>query len=118
MGDGATPGSKDPGVVPCNGCTLCCRGDMVRLLPGDFPSEYQTEPHPLFPGQLMLAHKPNGNCVYLGKGGCTIHETKPIMCRTFDCRNIARALTYTQARKFKGIRLTVWKKGKELLKQG
>lgn len=100
--------------VPCGSCTRCCHGDAIRMLPGDDASQYQTVPHDHFPGHLMLDHKPNGDCVYLGERGCTIHETKPIMCREMDCRNIAAGLTYTQARKH-GI-VMVWRKGKELTK--
>ena len=100
-------------VVPCNGCTLCCRGDAIRLLPADDPSQYETEPHDRYPGQLMLAHKANGDCVYLGESGCAIHDRSPLMCREMDCRNVARALSYTQARKLGNV-IHVWKKGKSL----
>lgn len=72
--------------VPCNGCTLCCRKwHMVALKPehGDDPSQYQTIVHG---GIVMLAFKENGDCVYLGPEGCTIHERAPVVCKTFDCR--------------------------------
>ena len=99
-------------VVPCNGCTACCRNDMVRLLPADDPAQYRTEPHPYRIGELMLAHKPNGECIYLTATGCGIHDTSPEMCRVMDCRRIAEQIGYTQARKL-GI-VTVWRKGKAL----
>jgi Fe-S-cluster containining protein len=51
--------------VPCNGCTLCCKGDAIRLTEEDNPEEYSTEPHPYISGALVLAHKPNGDCIYL-----------------------------------------------------
>lgn len=105
--------------VPCNGCTRCCRGDSVRLLPGDDPSQYQTEPHPYLPGALMLGHKMNGDCIYLRNDGCTIHATKPLMCREMDCRRIAQAITWTKARKMAArgqLRVDVWMRGKELLR--
>ena len=60
--------------VPCNGCTLCCQGDAVRLQPEDSVTEYRTEPHPYIPGARMLAHKPNGECIYLDERGCSIHD--------------------------------------------
>lgn len=68
------------------------------------------------PGHLMLAHKENGDCIYLGVGGCSIHDRKPRMCREMDCRNIARGVTYSRARKI-GI-VAVWRKGRQLLKEG
>ena len=105
--------------VPCGNCTRCCHGDAVRLLPSDDLSQYKTEPHPYIPKARMLAHSPNGDCVYLGLGGCTIHDTKPLMCREMDCRRIAQAVTWTQARKMEargGLRMGVWRRGKELLR--
>ena len=107
-------GLLDPiSVVPCNGCVRCCRGDCIRLLPDDDASQYQTEPHDHFPGALMLAHKPNGDCVYLLANGCGIHGSAPRQCREMDCRNLARGLTFTQARKLNVV--SVWRRGRELL---
>lgn len=103
------------GDVPCNGCTRCCKGDALRLLPGDNPDEYLTEPHDFIPGALMLAHKANRECIYLGPSGCTIHDRRPLMCREMDCRLIAKLTTYTQARKIVGLPMPVWRKGRELL---
>lgn len=40
----------------------------------------------------MLAHKANGECVYLGKKGCTIHDRAPIVCKAFDCRRWLKAI--------------------------
>jgi hypothetical protein len=104
--------------VPCGSCTLCCYQDAVRLLPEDDVTQYLTEPHAYFPGALMLAHKANGDCIYLGSQGCTIHATKPLMCKEADCRNIAKNITWTTARKLSKqgrLRMPVWKRGKELL---
>jgi hypothetical protein len=106
-------------AVPCDGCTRRCHNDLVRLLPGDNESQYLTQPHPALRGQLALAHKPNGDCVYLGERGCTIHDTKPRMCREMDCRNLARRFTFTQARKLSAsgrLPLVVWQRGKQLLR--
>lgn len=104
-------------TVPCNGCTLCCHNDLVRLLPGDDETRYLTEPHPLFQGQRMLAHKPNGDCIYLNEFGCGIHGYAPRQCREMDCRVIASRVTWTQARKIAHFNMRVWRRGKDLLKQ-
>ena len=107
--------------VPCNGCTACCHGDAVRILPHEDASRWKTEPHAYDPQQRMLAHKANGDCVYLEGGGCSIHPDKPQQCREFDCRNIARVVTWTQARKMDAdgrLRIAVWRKGRELLGKG
>ena len=104
--------------VPCNGCTLCCRNDAVRLLDSDYPSLYRTEPHPDIPGALMLAHQPNGDCVYRDSGGCHIHPLKPQMCREMDCRLIAKKFTAPQALLLNEqglLKIDIWRRGHELL---
>jgi len=106
---------KDFQSVPCNGCVRCCIRDAIRLLPEDDPSLYKTIPHWKFKGTLMLDHKKDNTCIYLGNEGCTIQGTKPLMCQTMDCRDIAKKITFTQARKIDGL-LPVWRKGKELLR--
>lgn len=105
----------------CGTCTLCCHGDAVRLLPEDDPSQYQTEPHPYKPGELMLAHAQNGDCIYLDRStGCTIHERKPTQCRSMDCR--AYPLIWPTKAKFRkaaGAACSphVWQAGRERLAQ-
>lgn len=81
-------------AVPCGPCRLCCRL-MTPLLPekGDDVSSYQTAMC-YTPGKvpyLILDRHPNGDCVYLGPDGCTIHDRAPWTCRTFDCRALFAA---------------------------
>lgn len=102
--------------VPCNGCTRCCHGDAIRILPGEDAGQWRTVPHERWPSQRMLDHKPDGDCIYLGDRGCTIHATKPRMCKEMDCRRIAMAITFTQARKLGNV-VNVWRRGRELLKE-
>jgi Fe-S-cluster containining protein len=49
----------------------------------DDADRYQTE---IIAGVVALKHKPNGDCVYLGEDGCTIHGQQPYVCKSFDCR--------------------------------
>lgn len=105
--------------VPCNGCTLCCHGDAVRILPHEDASQWQTTTHEVLRDARMLAHRPNGDCVYLGAHGCTIQDSKPQMCREMDCRRIAQAITWTQARKLEArgqLKFEVWRRGRDLLR--
>ena len=105
------------GKVPCNGCTQCCHGDAVRILPHEDASQWQTAPHQYFRDVRMLEHAANGDCIYLGdighgRRGCTIHERRPQVCREMDCRLIYARLTFEQA---KSMHVTaVWRKGYEL----
>ncbi len=104
--------------VPCNGCTLCCQGDAVRLLPEDHAAEYRTEPHTAIPGALMLAHKPNGECIYLEAKGCAIHDRAPSLCRSADCRSIALSFSFDEAMRMHRIGkidIRVWDQGQKLL---
>lgn len=104
------------GDVPCNGCTLCCHNDAVRLLPGDNPSQYFTEPHPYFHDERMLAHSESRDCIYMKESGCSIHSTRPQQCREMDCRVMAQRISLAEAR-FMDI-LPVWRRGRELLNKG
>jgi uncharacterized protein len=82
---------KPRASVPCNGCTACCRHDLIVLHPecGDDVASYDTYqmPHPFLPKVVYaLKRRANGDCVYLGPQGCTIYERAPTICREFDCR--------------------------------
>lgn len=104
--------------VPCNGCTLCCQGDAVRLEPDDLKMNYRTEPHPYIPGALMIAHKPNGECIYLDEHGCSIHNRAPSLCRVADCRSLAVRLSLAEAMKLHSmgrLDFRVWDQGHKLL---
>jgi Fe-S-cluster containining protein len=74
--------------VPCNGCRLCCTGQLVLLFPdrGDDPAAYKTtERQTPYGPAYFLAQRPDGACVYLGAEGCTIYARRPAVCRAFDC---------------------------------
>ena len=106
--------------VPCNGCTLCCQGDAIRLTEEDNPDDYLTEPHPYIAGALMLAHKPNGDCIYLDETGCSIHDCAPSLCRSADCRSLALKYDFDTAMKLhnmKRIDIRVWDRGNEMINE-
>ncbi|HEY0125004.1 MAG TPA: YkgJ family cysteine cluster protein [Rhizobium sp.] len=77
--------------VPCNGCTICCRNELLILHPemGDVVTsyDYQRVINPITgKPAFALQNKPNGDCIYLGMHGCTIHDRAPAICREFYCR--------------------------------
>lgn len=80
------------GALRCDGCTACCRNQLVVLVEEDGdPSNYQTVPLEIDgagPDESIrcLENNIDGACVYLGPGGCTIYDRRPAMCRVFDCR--------------------------------
>lgn len=78
--------------VPCNGCTACCKNDLVFLRDDDELARYAVREavHPLT-GEIgwALQHSPEGGCIYRVEGmGCTIHGRQPMVCREFDCRDV------------------------------
>ncbi len=85
----------------CHSCGNCCRHWHVQLLPDEIdriaslrwptgdPLGRQTI-NMLHSGQTFLAHKPNGDCIFLNpdNGYCRIHEqfgesAKPVGCQLF-----------------------------------
>jgi uncharacterized protein len=87
----------EPANVPCNGCTACCRHEAILLLPehGDRIEDYDYE----MVGSIAVVRlKPNGDCVYLGEHGCTIHDRAPVICRAFDCRRFYLSRTRNERR--------------------
>lgn len=76
--------------VPCGTCTECCKGDAIFIHPecGDIATDYLTEE---YMGRTILQHKINGDCIYLGNSGCTIHDRRPTICRELDCRELVDA---------------------------
>ena len=78
-------------LVPCGTCQACCRREWIVLDPaaGDVVEIYETvevvDPRSGRAAEA-LAHQENGDCVYLGPEGCTIHSYRPRICRQFDCR--------------------------------
>ncbi len=106
--------------VPCNGCTLCCEGDAVKIEKEDLDKDYHAEPHPYIPGALMIAHKQNSDCIYLIENGCSIHDNAPVLCRAADCRSLALKYDFITAMKLhnmKRIDIRVWDQGNKLVEE-
>lgn len=107
--------------VPCGTCSLCCRGEAIILHPedGDDHRTFLTKKiwHPLQNKEVYaLQRKSDGDaCIYLGAmGGCTIHERRPAICRSFDCRKFAQKFSRSQIKKLDAVGagdLKVWERG-------
>lgn len=68
--------------VPCGSCSACCKKDTIKLGPKDDLSLYKWH---LENGVPVLDRKANGECIY-HKNGCSIHASRPDVCKRFDCR--------------------------------
>jgi hypothetical protein len=75
--------------VPCGACTACCRAPTLAVdLVGDEPSRYRC--HLDRDGSRHILDKnPDGSCVYLVDGRCSIYHDRPKSCRRYDCRPYA-----------------------------
>lgn len=69
----------------------------------------------------MIAHGSDGNCIYLGTNGCGIHDRAPSLCRSADCRELARTMSFERAlalHKAGRLDLRIWDRGRGLLERG
>jgi uncharacterized protein len=75
----------------CNACNRCCRNKVIRVNPYEILRlarrlglsttefvERNTEA-----GGTVLSSNENGNCVFLGEHGCTVHPDRPLACRIY-----------------------------------
>ena len=86
--------------VPCNGCTACCRGQVVALFPEHGDDLKVLSRHVgLGSGVLVLEETDGGDCIYLKDGGCSVWEHRPAMCRAFDCRRHFQSFTRPERRR-------------------
>jgi Fe-S-cluster containining protein len=70
---------------------------------------------------MILNRKDNGECIYLGADGCTIHDRAPWVCRTFDCRELYKASDRVGRRiaiKRGDMTKEIFDRGRELLDVG
>lgn len=86
--------------VPCRKCTLCCEWQHDQTIaPILEENEMQKFEHMKI---INLGHSEEktviqmdvitGNCIYLIKGGCSIHHLRPKACQEYDCRKILQEL--------------------------
>ena len=76
-------------TVPCGICRHCCMNSNVDVTYEVTAGvKYRIRKDKGNDGKILLQHRKNKNCVYLGKKGCTLEDSKkPGVCRAYDCRN-------------------------------
>jgi Fe-S-cluster containining protein len=72
-------------MVPCNGCSACCRGHAIPVGPAEDTTQLSVTP-PNANGGRYLQRTADGACVHLGPAGCSVYPHRPQACRRFDCR--------------------------------
>ena len=85
-------------VVPCDGCTACCRSSFfVHIGPEEtgalsrIPRELLVRAPGLPDGYMVLGYDERGHCPMLVDDRCSIYEDRPVTCRKFDCRVLSAA---------------------------
>lgn len=86
----ATDEAMDVACGDCSGC--CASSHFVQISPHEtstlasIPAEWLV-PAPGKPaGHMLLGYDERGHCPLLAEGRCTIHASRPITCRVYDCR--------------------------------
>ena len=109
--------------VPCGKCRLCCQTLVVPLALEEYEQYDWAWVVRTDTGETLgraLKRRPNGDCVYLGENGCTIHGRAPHVCQRFDCRDLF--LKYDRAGRRRVISSgelpkALFDKGREMIEQ-
>jgi hypothetical protein len=84
--------------VPCGGCTACCRSSQFIHIGPDETRALASIPEALLfsapglpDGHRLMGYDELGHCPMLVDDACSIYESRPATCRTYDCRVFAAA---------------------------
>ena len=76
------------GTVDCQSCHGCCRANYTI---GLSEAEAEVLPHTRVEGFPVILPEADGKCPFLVDEVCTVYEKRPISCRQYDCRDLARS---------------------------
>ena len=80
--------------MTCDQCGTCCKIFLINLneeeyRSGNFKTQFSEFVSDFelasFSGANTLAQKEDGSCIYLKDQLCSIHMTRPLVCRDFFC---------------------------------
>lgn len=82
---------------PCRPCANCCTNVIIRVKEEDILRWKKENRQDILlcleeisPGAVFMIRKKNGECIFLTEKGCSIHSTRPKVCRDFP-KNKAHA---------------------------
>jgi len=82
--------------VPCGECTACCTSSQfIHIEPNEKETLAAIPKKLLFPapglptGHRLMGYDERGHCPMFRDGACTIYDSRPRTCRTYDCRLFA-----------------------------
>ena len=76
------------GTVDCQSCHGCCRANYSIGLSED---EAKVLPHTRVDGFPVVLPEADGKCPFLVDEVCTVYDKRPVSCRQYDCRDLARS---------------------------
>jgi len=76
------------GTVDCQTCHGCCRAGYSIGLSED---EANVLPHTRVEGFPVILPEADGKCPFLVDEVCTVYDKRPVSCRQYDCRDLARS---------------------------
>jgi len=75
---------------PCWPCANCCTDVIIRVTAEDIGRWKEEQRQDILlcleeitAGAVFMIRKKNGECIFLTEKGCTIHSTRPKVCRNF-----------------------------------
>lgn len=85
-------------TIKCLSCGICCSLFLINLSEEEYKSgKYKTQFEEFgfindfrkatTCGANILKQKKDGSCIYLKKNKCSIHKTRPQVCREFFCNS-------------------------------
>jgi Fe-S-cluster containining protein len=80
----------------CSQCGVCCKLFVINLSEEEYKSgNYKTQFEEFgiisdfkeagFSGANIITQKQDGSCIYQKDNKCSIHKTRPAVCRKFFC---------------------------------
>jgi len=91
----ASRGGMDVACGDCRGCCVSSYYVKVRAHETEAAQAigaHNLEPGPPGdPGSRLMGYQPNGHCLMLRNGDCSIYQSRPETCRSYDCRVFAAA---------------------------
>lgn len=86
----AAPESREAISYECKSCGRCCRNKKIQLNPYELARLALAVELPLIEliehftvDGVHLQQRPDGTCVFLGSGGCSVHRHRPLVCRLY-----------------------------------
>jgi hypothetical protein len=81
--------AASPFSYRCGRCGTCCRDKLIQVSPyevgllAEFLNVSTTILIQQYLNGVHLRRQENGNCIFFGENGCTVHSARPEVCRLY-----------------------------------